>query len=268
MITYVLLNQLPENTYNRVYPLTHSIPSVMEVYDEKTKSRRYIRCCSAEKSIFMDEQNPSSAIRRIVFNSGVLAIDERDVNIINYLNACDMNFSKANRDERVKAVFKLLDVEEDARLENEDMNMSFEAESIARNMAFDELLDFCRGADISIDRGAEEIKYDVYRIARNSPEYFLDMYNDPVVKRLSVIRKAEDDGVLYFDVSKRQVFMIENDKKTSVKVIPLGVDMHRHFSEWTFENEGKETFAHIEKLVNKDEVKTVTRGRRTSNTKN
>lgn len=262
MITFVLKEQLSNNSYGRLYPLTHTLPAVQEIYDPQTKSRRIIRCCRGEKSIFQDEQNPNSEVRRIVFKNGIFLVDERETQLLNFLEVCDWNYSNESRDQRVKAIFYRLDKEDDAREENKYLDISFEAESIARGMSIDEMLDFCRSARIKIDRSIEEIKYDVFHTARSNPDYFLDVYNDPVMKRLSVIRKAEEEGVLFFDNSKRQVYLVEGSDKSSVKVVPLGVDMQKHFSEWTFENEGKEVFSHIEKLLNKEKSTPVRRGRK------
>lgn len=267
MITYILSKTLPENSYNRLYPLTYSIPSQQEVFDHKTKSRRIIRCCAGERSIFKDEQSPNSQVVRLIFNNGVLNVDERDVHKINYLNMCDYNLDNENRDPRVKAIFRVQNNNEDAKAENDYLDLAFESESIARGFSFDEMLDFCRGANISIDRGAEEIKHDVILLSREEPEYFLEMYNDPVVKRMSLMRKAEEEEVIYFDENKRQVYIIEGNHKRPVKVFSLGIDMRRAFAEWSFENEGKETFSHIQKMLDKDEVKTVKRTtRRTTKT--
>lgn len=261
MITYILTEQLSENSYGRTYPLSRSISPRNKIFDPKLNSIRYIRCCPGERSVFEDEQSPNAQVSRIVFKNGILTVHEHETYKINYLNMLDSNESNPSRNKSVKAIFRLVDSDLEAKEENEWMEASFEAESIARKMSFEELLDFCRGAGINIDRGAEEIKYDVFYTARNNPEYFLDMYNDPVVKRMSVFRKAEDEGILFFDTNKRQVYMVEQDKKTSVKVVPLGVDMMRHFAEWSFEPEGKEVFTHVNKLLDDDKPKTQTRTR-------
>tara|TARA_B100000497_G_C7683185_1_gene413566 strand:+ start:1764 stop:2570 length:807 start_codon:yes stop_codon:yes gene_type:complete len=250
MITYVLSQQLSENSYGRLYPLTSSVSSKQLIFDEKTKSRRYIRCARGERSIFEDEQSRNALVERIIFRNGILNVHENDSHIISFLDASDWNDSKENRDTRVKAIFKKENHEQEAKELNEEFNISYEAETIARNMDFESLLDFCRSARINIDRSADEIKFDVFRTARNEPEYFLDVYNDPVMKRVSKVRKAEEEGILYFDITKRQAFLVQSGKKESVKVLPLGVDMRQAFAEWTFENEGKETYGHIEKLMN------------------
>ena len=264
MITYVLSQQLAENSYGRLYPITSSITSRQLIFDEKTKSRRYIRCAKGERSIFEDEQSPNALVERIIFKNGVFNVHESDTHILNFLDSCDWNESKVNRDTRVNALFRKEDHELEAKEMNEEFNISYEAETIARNMDFESLLDFCRSARINIDRSADEIKFDVFRTARNEPEYFLDVYNDPVMKRVSKVRKAEEEGILYFDNAKRQAFLIQAGNKESVKVLPLGVDMRQAFAEWTFENEGKETYNHIEKLMNggsADVEKKPTRGR-------
>jgi hypothetical protein len=267
MIYYVLYNQLDNHSSGRLYPLSHSLSPFQEIYDPSSKSRRIIRCCIGERSIFKDEQSPTSQVQRLVFKNGILAVDERDVNIINFLETCDWNASNENRDSRVKKIFYKLDKEADAKENNDYLDVSFEAESIARGMSFDELLDFCRSARVNINRGAEEIKYDVFNMARNEPEYFLEMYNDPVMKRLSIIRKAEEEGFLYFDTSKRQFFFVESGKKTSIKVVPLGLEPYKAFTEWTFENDGKEVFVHIEKLLSDDSEPKVQRRTRTTTKK-
>ena len=264
MITYVLSQQLSNNSYGRLYPLTTVISARQLIYDDKTNSRRYIRCAKGETSIFEDEQSPNALVERIIFRNGVFTAHEKDPHIVNFLNACDWNESNPQRDTRVKAVFYEQNDEQDAKELNEEFNTSYEAETIARNMDFESLLDFCRSARINIDRSAEEIKFDVFRTARNEPEYFLDVYNDPVMKRLSKVRKAEEEGILYFDNAKRQAFLVQSGNKQSVKVLPLGVEMRQAFAEWTFENEGKETYNHIEKLMNggsADVEKKPTRGR-------
>lgn len=264
MITYVLSQQLPNNSYGKLYPLTTSISARQLIFDDKTKSRRYIRCAKGELSVFEDEQSPNALVERIIFKNGVLTVHEHDSHIINFMTQSDWNENKPNRDTRVNPLFKEENAEAEAKELNEEFNISYEAETIARNMDFESLLDFCRSARINIDRSADEIKFDVFRTARNEPEYFLDVYNDPVMKRVSKVRKAEEEGILYFDNAKRQAFLVQSGKKESVKVLPLGVDMRQAFAEWTFENEGKETYNHIEKLMNggsADVEKKPTRGR-------
>jgi hypothetical protein len=264
MITYVLSQQLSENSYGRLYPLTTVISARQLIYDSKTDSRRYIRCAKGETSIFEDQQSPNALVERIMFKNGVFTAHEKDPHIVNFLNACDWNESNPKRDARVKSVFYEQNDEQEAKELNEEFNVSYEAETIARNMDFESLLDFCRSAKINIDRSADEIKFDVFRVARNESEYFLDVYNDPVMKRVSQVRKAADEGILHFDQTKRQAFLVHADKTESIKVLPLGVDMHQAFAEWTFENDGKETYNLIQKLLNRgktEETQTPTRGR-------
>jgi len=164
--------------------------SNITVYDENTGKVRAIRYCVNEPSIFLDEQNKDSIREHIIFREGLIAVNVNRANLQDYLDAHPDNFknggslfSEVNTDAKATAS---LDVE----------FLIHDAVGIVRDKSIEELLPVAIYLGVDIEQKNNEIKRELLLEAKNNPDAFIKLFDNPIVKARAVVVQAIDYNII------------------------------------------------------------------------
>tara|TARA_R110002012_G_scaffold169141_10_gene332999 strand:- start:23930 stop:24769 length:840 start_codon:yes stop_codon:yes gene_type:complete len=237
------------STEGRHYPVSHRIPSIDEVFDEKTGRNRKIQYVLGEQSIYADEQSSfNPVLGDIVFNNGSLPVQYQQVTLREFLEKTNYNKSNPNRMKTKKSIFETIDLETDAEKDLENLEVEFHAMESLMSMDAQKMVGYARAMGVNIDRSMYEIKHDMMVMAKNDPELFMEQISNPKLERKQVIMDAEDERIIVINTSKREVKWGTGSKQL-ITVIPVGINPYDHFVDYSFESEGKEVFNKIVKLL-------------------
>jgi len=236
-------------TQGRHYPVSYRIPSIDEIYDEKTGRNRKIQYVLGEQSIYADEQSSfNPVLGDIVFNNGTLPVQYNQVTLREFLEASNYNQANPSRMKDKKAIFETLDLESDAEKDLEDLETEFHAVETLMSMDAQKMVGYARAMGVNADRSMYEIKHDMMVMAKNNPQLFMEEISNPKLERKQVIMDAEDERIIIINTSKRSVTWGFGTKEL-ITVIPVGINPYDHFVDYSFENEGNEVFSKITKLL-------------------
>jgi len=241
-------NEKP-STEGRHYPVSHRIPSIDEIFDEKSGRNRKIQYVLGEQSIYADEQSSfNPVLGDIVFNNGSLPVQYQQVTLREFLEKSNYNSSNPNRMKTKKKIFETIDLETDAEKDLENLETEFHAVDTLMSMDAQKMVGYARAMGVNVDRSMYEIKHDMMVMAKNDPVLFMEQISNPKLERKQVIMDAEDERIIIFNTSKREVRWGTGAKQL-ITVIPVGINPYDHFVDYSFETEGKEVFNKVVKLL-------------------
>ena len=160
------------------------------VYDKHSDSVRQIRYCPNENSIFVDEQSPNAKKEAIVFRNGNLMVPKTKPNLKKFLEVHPSNFANGG------STFKIVDNRKNADDELKKEFEVFDSVALVRDKSIDELMPVAMYFNVNTGRPANEIKFDLLRIAKNKPKDFIESFDNPSVKTRAIIHKASEYQVI------------------------------------------------------------------------
>lgn len=160
------------------------------VYDKDSDSVRQIRYCPNENSIFVDEQSPNAKKEAIVFRNGNLMVPKTKPNLKKFLEVHPGNFANGG------SIFKIVDNRKNADDELKKEFEVFDSVALVRDKSIDELMPVAMYFNVNTERPANEIKFDLLRIAKNKPKDFIESFDNPSVKTRAIIHKASEYQII------------------------------------------------------------------------
>ena len=240
-------NEVPA-TQGKHFASSSRIPSLDEIYDEKTNTNRMIRYVMGEQSIFQDEQTSDNPIiGDIVFTNGILPVKYNQINLKTYLDACNYNGSNPDRIQDKKALFNIINNEFDAEKSLDEMEVQYLAVDTLMKMDAQKMIGYARAMDVDVDRSMYEVKHDMMVMAKNNPQLFMDEISNPMIERKQVIMDAIEERLITENKGKRQ--FIWTDTKELIFTVPVGVNPVDALTEYTFDDEGTPVFSRIKRLL-------------------
>lgn len=231
-----------------VAPLSYMIPTrntsrfPLLWFDEETGQNRALRYARNQKSVFEDEQDGNAIIEPIVFEDGFLHVDKTNQILQKFLELHPLNGTR----------FVVVDTEKDATQEMETLNVEVDALIEARKLSIEQLETVTRvifGKDPSRLTTAE-MKRDVLVFARNYPQEFLNMLNDPTVKHQAQVQEFFDAGLL---VRKNKSIHFNLKKnKNRILTVPDGENGTAMIADYLKSDDGLESLKLLEKILQKD----------------
>lgn len=227
-------------------PLSTTIPgrsskrSKLLYFDEDSKQNREIRYAANQKSPFVDEQDGEALVEPIVFERGMLFVPKENQALQKFLHYHPRNGVK----------FEELDLERDAEAELDRLDLEDEAMESARSLNFEMLEMVYRvGMDRNPNKASiPEMKRDVRIFARNNPETFLDVVNDPKLQLHGKVGRFLDERVLIIR-NKKEVYFNIKDNKKRMMILPFGAEPIQIISEFLQSDEGLPILAMLEKKL-------------------
>tara|TARA_B100001094_G_C18176340_1_gene798098 strand:- start:969 stop:1715 length:747 start_codon:yes stop_codon:yes gene_type:complete len=202
-------------------PLSYTIPSrntkrkSLLYFDETTGVNRSLRYARNQKSIFEDEQDGNVILEPIIFEDGFLSVPKNNQILQEFLHhhpANGQEFVEVNR-------------EHDASLEVENLDLSLEAQLIAKDLDIEMLETIARVTiGLNIERmTSAELKRDVRMFAKRYSEDFMEAVNDPLLKLQNKCAKFFNENLLVLK-NKKDVYYNIKGNKNKLLTVPYGED--------------------------------------------
>jgi hypothetical protein len=114
--------------------------------------------------------------------------------------------------------------EKDASLDVEEMDLSLEAQVLAKDLDLEMLETIGRVVlSLNIDKmSTAELKRDVRLYAKNDPQDFLDTLNDPMLKMQNLASRLIDQKILTLKNNGKDIYFNIKGNKTKLVSIPFG----------------------------------------------
>jgi hypothetical protein len=235
---------------NKVYrligqsPISYTLPSrnhpryPLMWYDEKNNINRALRYAVNQKSPFEDEQDGNAILEPIVFEDGLLNVPKNNPVLQQFLYYHPLNGK----------VFTELDKEKDASKEVSELNVEVDALIEARQLTVDQVEMVSRvmfGKDPSTISTAE-LRRDILVFAKNNPEDFLNIINDPELKFQAKIHVFFDNGLLILKNNDKEIWFNTSTNKKKMMSVPFGDDPHEAAAQYLKSDEGLDSLKMLE----------------------
>ena len=218
----------------------HSTRKPLLYFDEEKGYNRELRYATNQKSCFVDEQDGSVTLGRIVFEDGTLFVPKSNIQLQKLLSLYHPNRNKLykERDEVVEATDELdwLYLEADAMNAAMDMDID-QAEAILRVEV---------GTKVS-DLSSKELKRDLVVFAKRNPALFIELANDENVELRNLAIKATEANVIKLSQDQRTFTWASNGKK--LMTIPFDENPYSAMAAFFKTDEGVEVFKSIQKKL-------------------
>ncbi len=141
-----------------------------------------------------------------------------------------------------------VDKSKDAAQQVESLMIEADALVEAKKLSIDQLENICRILfNTNVDKQTTaEMKRDVLVFAKNNPEDFLDICNDPELKIMGTVQSFFDKGSLTYRKSKKEVWFNTPTNKTKMLNVPFGSDGLDMVVSYLQTDEGIEVLKYLE----------------------
>ena len=204
---------------------------------------RALRYASNQISPFVDEQDGYVTLEPIVFENGVLVVDDYDVNLQKFL----LIHPKYGKE------FEEFDKDKEAVESYEKLNIELEAQIAIRELSIDELEAVARvalkgtGAVVS-NMSSSELKRDMLIWSKKNPSEVFTLLNDENIKLRNVAVRAVEMGVLHIKDDQRTVTW-GNDKRQKIITAPYGENVYSELAAFFKTDEGLDVMQKITNLL-------------------
>lgn len=209
------------------------------LYHFDGKVNRELRYARNQKSPFVDEQDGNFILEPIIFEDGFLKVEDTNLVLQKFLEVHPDN----------GAIFVEVDNKRDAEKELNYLEMEVDALTKARSLDFPMMENIARIA-FNIDPSrisSQELRRDIIVFARNNPEEFLSLANDPNVAHNGFVAKLFNYGIL--SSKRNSVHYNLPNNKSKMLVIPTGQDAHDAVASYFLTEEGIEVMTTLEKYL-------------------
>jgi phosphatidylserine decarboxylase len=217
--------------HTRRYPLLH--------FDLETQTNRELRYARNQKSPFVDEQDDNAIVEPIVFEDGILTVQRHNVALQKFLDVHPANGTK----------FEERDLAVEAKEELEFLNLEVDALSMAKELQIDMVEMVCRvglGKDTE-NISSEELRRDVLIYARNNPEEFLEILDNPKLKLQDFAKRLFNKGHLSTRNNGREIYYNLKNNKKRLLVVPFGEETLSALIAYFQSDEGLEAYELLQK---------------------
>ena len=202
-------------------PLSYTIPSrntkrsSLLYFDEKTGQNRSMRYAKNQKSIFEDEQDGNILLEPIIFEDGFLRVQKENQILQKFLAHHPL----------IGQSFVEVDKEKDASLDVEEMDLSLDAQILAKDLDLEMLETIARVViGLRVDTlTSAELKRDVRMFAKRYPNEFMESLNDPLLKLQNKCAAFLNEGLLVIKNQKDVYYNIQGNKN-KLLTVPYGED--------------------------------------------
>lgn len=215
------------------------------VDDENGNTRAEpIRFSRAHTSPFVKDQKDGvePILDPIIFTDGVLICDSaKDFSLIEFLKVHPRNGID----------FEELDHERDAIAELEVMELEVKAMNYARTAdpeIIEKIVRVLSGKDV-MNYTTKELRRDAMVYARNNPEEFLSIIDDPDMNRKNIVALSFEHKLLTLRKDNSEAFYNFHDNKSRLVNIPHGRDPYEFLEEWFQSPEGIDIYNILEKKI-------------------
>jgi hypothetical protein len=234
---YYLIGSKTPLTYTLISKHSRRYPCVW--FDPDKGYERELRYATNQKSIFVDEQQGSSTLAHIVFESGHLHVRKEKRNLQEFLSKHPHN----------GILFSEFDAVADAVDEYDSLELELEAMNVATNMDIDQLEAILRvevGTSVN-ELSSKELKRDGLLFAKKNPKLFLDLSEDENVVLRNFAIRATEASIINLAGDQRTFTWGGNNRK--LMTVPFDENPYSAIAAWFKTDEGLEVYKSIEKKL-------------------
>ena len=223
-------------------PTVHSARTPLLYFDEELGYNRELRYATNQRSPFVDEQEGTATLGRIVFRDGLLRVPKENI-VLQKLLSLYHPFMLQGRIMEYKP-------EQIAENETDWIELELEAMTVAKSMDIDEAEAILRaqyGSQQVSNASSKELKRDLLILARNQPSLFLDLANDDNVMLRNIGIKATETGILNLSQDQRTFTYASNGRK--LLTVPFNEHPYSALAAYFKTDEGMEVLRAVEKQL-------------------
>lgn len=245
--TWVIKDRLYEITSGRkplafTLPTVHSARTPLLYFDEELGYNRELRYATNQRTPFVDEQQGTATLGRIVFRDGILRVPKENI-VLQKLLSLYHPYTLQGRIMEYKP-------EQIAANETDWIELELEAMTVAKSMDIDEAEAILRaqyGSQQVSNASSKELKRDLLILARNNPSLFLDLANDDNVMLRNIGIKATEMGILNLSQDQRTFTYASNGRK--LLTVPFNEHPYSALAAYFKTDEGMEVLRAVEKQL-------------------
>jgi hypothetical protein len=160
------------------------------IYDEENKSRREVRYCSNEQSIFVDEQGSFVMREPVKFSDGMITVTYDNPALIEFLERHPDNEKNGG------TTFRKLVKEKTSEKELDTAFLEADVIALIKNSSVTDLYPMAMHYGVTTEQSAKDTKADLLRIGRSRPQEFLSIYNSPTTKLKAMVKTAHEYNII------------------------------------------------------------------------
>ena len=245
--TWVFKDRLYELTSGRkplafTLPTVHSARTPLLYFDETLGYNRELRYATNQRTPFVDEQQGTATLGRIVFRDGILRVPKENI-VLQKLLSLYHPYTLQGRIMEYKP-------EQIAEDETGWIELELEAMTVAKAMDIDEAEAILRaqyGSQQVSNASSKELKRDLLILARNQPSLFLELANDDNVMLRNIGIKATETGILALSQDQRTFTYASNGRK--LLTVPFNEHPYSALAAYFKTDEGMEVLRAVEKQL-------------------
>ena len=212
-------------------------------FDEEKGINRPLRYAKNQQSPFEDEQDGNAILEPVIFDEGLLHVQKQNQVLQEFL------YYHPGRDK----IFEEINNQRDADRELEIITRKVDAVVVASEMDIEKMVSVGRiliGSKVD-KMTTSELKRDIFVIANNNPEEFLDVVNDPDLEYYDTIRQFFDKKLLSFRKKKKEVWFNLPSNKTKMLSIPFGMDPYEVVGDHLKLDDNIDVYLGLKDMLNK-----------------
>ncbi len=245
------------NSQYAQYPENFLLKNTDVIFDEETGTERNIRYLDGVSTIFEDEQEHLSESKKnqrpdIRFVKGFLRVPSNKPTLLKFLKSSNMFDKKTNRMSGTRAIYTLLDFEEQEEKEVQKTELKMDAMKMAMQAPEEVFIPHAKFLGIKfingygVERSDRAIRVDYLTYAEKNPDSFIKTYNNPLVKVQYLVSKAMQVGMIDLSTMKGQA--VWGDTKKFIAQIPDNKEALKFLSEFALTEKGKEFFSQLKTI--------------------
>ena len=209
-------------------------------FDEDQGQNRPLRYAINQKSPFEDEQDGNFIMDPIVFEDGFLTVRKENQVLQRFLSLHPDN----------GYLFEEVNHEKDASVEVEKITTEVDALIAARGLDITRAVQVARSAlGANTDKmSSAEVKRDVLLFARQHPQEFMDVLNDPMLELISKVHDFFTYNIISYKNNKDVHFNMKTNK-TKLLTVPFGESRDYILASYLQSDDGLEALKVLEKQL-------------------
>ena len=223
------------------------IASESEIFNGKKREViRFLKgydTISAKEQVELGYDGKTQSPYDIMFLRGQLIVNRNNPSLLEFLDRHDMNESNKNRISKKMPLFRKIDKAKQELEQLGSLKDEFKAMKFAIECSYEELYAKAWSMGIDVKRKEDRVRASFIQFAKNSPESFVRLMNDPTGEANYSIYLglqhniiADRDGAIYW---------ASNPDSVPLVMIPPGADTVTHVGKWAVSTEQGKTFLEL-----------------------
>jgi hypothetical protein len=212
--------------------------------DPETHDNEVLRYSRNHASPFQKDQDDTAILEPIVFEDGKLSVGVDNPNLQYFLLHHPENESNGGR------TFFEHNPAEEAKIQTGIFLNEVKAMSAAAALTREKMLAVARvHLDGNVEKmSPEELEMNLILLAKENPEEFLDILDDPDLDVSNIAALAFTEQYVTFRAGKDIYYNLEDNKK-KILTVPFGIEAADALADWFKTDDGKDFYIYLSKKL-------------------